>query len=578
MRLFPTTLRVPLALLGDSRRMVNSSFQVHNRNMFAATTAKNHVQLSMQAAAGTNIIHLNHAGASPSPASVLDTVMQHLQLEQTMGGYTAAEMVTDQLDNVYQQVAQLLHLPLQLSNHLTTSTALPRPQQHDDDTSSYYNPRHEIALVESATVAWTRLFYSMAQYQHHNHKQRQRHGGGTGPLVILVSEAEYAANVVAACQWAKNHPNDWTVLAIPSSRTSNGYSTGCVDVAVLEQMLQGTYHYRTNNNNNNNTDATVVALDPANIAMVCITHIPTNSGIVNDVETIGRLIAKHNNNTNNYNNNNHLDPDSDVPSCLYLIDACQSAGQRDLDIAQLLCHGLVATGRKFLKGPRGTGFLYVPKTLADQLMPHHMDHFGVPVVRVPSSFSAATTADAATTTAKNNNNNNLAGPIESLLEIRPRSGASRFEFYESNVANKLGLGEAIRHAREDIGMNRVQSTILALAQEMQRRLEKLHSKMIHLHHVSECGIVTFHVANIPSQTIKDMLWQGGDHNDDTVVNNNNNKNIKFETSLVPATSTPLDSAQTSVPDLVRVSLSYTNTVEDIEAFCVRLESILDDLE
>jgi cysteine desulfurase / selenocysteine lyase len=449
------------------------------------------------------IVHLNHAGASPSPPSVVDTVLKHSQLEQMMGGYTAADMAADQLDSVYQRVAQLLHL-----------------------TGPNHN--HDIALVESATVAWTRLFYSMTHYQHqHRHKRHLSSHEKNSPLVILISEAEYAANVVAACQWARDHTN-WTVLAIPSSRSANGRSTGCVDIAVLQQMLLGTYHYQT-------STGTRVPLDPANIAMVCITHIPTNSGIVNEVETIGRLIAELNNSANS-------NPPTIVPSCLYLIDACQSAGQRELDVNQLYCHGLVATGRKFLRGPRGTGFLHVPKNIADHLMPHHVDHFGVPVVKVPPPSNALL-------------------PIESVLEFQPKPGASRFEFYESNLANKLGLGEAIRCALEDVGMDHIQSTSLALAQDLYGRLDKC--KQVSVHHPPACGIVTFYVPGVPSKTIKDVLWQDDD--------------VKFETSLVPATSTPLDSAQTQVPDMVRVSLSYANTVEDVDAFCSKLESILASL-
>jgi hypothetical protein len=82
--------------------------------------------------AGDTIIHLNHAGASPSPPSVLDTVIQHMKLEQQLGGYAAARMRETELQQVYRNVARLVHAP----------------------------SSQDIALVESATVAWTRLFYS----------------------------------------------------------------------------------------------------------------------------------------------------------------------------------------------------------------------------------------------------------------------------------------------------------------------------------------------------------------------------------------------------------------------------------
>jgi cysteine desulfurase / selenocysteine lyase len=502
MRLFHTLL-VPLALRAYRRAVCTTCSSRSGSSSIRAFMSTDSTKESFNPSTTktARIIHLNHAGASPSPPSVVDTVLKHMQLEQKMGGYTAAEMAAEQLGSVYQRVAQLLHLP--------------------------NNYDHDIALVESATVGWTRLFYSMANYQHQHKRRLSSPHKNNNPLVILISEAEYAANVVAACQWAKDH-NDWTVLAIPSSRSTSGCSTGCVDIEVLQQMLQGAYRYQTSN-------GTEVPLDPANIAMVCVTHIPTNSGIVNEVEAIGRSIAKLN---SNYNNN----PPTVVPSCLYLIDACQSAGQRELDVEKLYCHGLVATGRKFLRGPRGTGFLHVPKNIANQLTPHHVDHFGVPVVRVPPLTNAL--------------------PIESVLEFQPKQGAARFEFYESNLANKLGFGEAIRFALDEVGMNHIQSAGLALAQDLYCRLDSY--KQVQVHHPPACGIVTFYVPGVPSNTIKDKLWKGDD--------------IKFETSLVPATSTPLDSARTQVPDMVRVSLSYANTVDDVDAFCVRLESILATLQ
>ncbi|CAB9524471.1 cysteine desulfurase [Seminavis robusta] len=311
MRVF-TALLVPFTLLPRSPRRTlltsvgNKAASTKQQRVPKAMTRRSMMSSSSETDTPVpprRIIQFNHAGASPSPPSVVEAVLNHMKLEQTLGGYTAAEMAN--LPGVYQSVARLLHLP---SNNC-------------QEKNYTYNPTHEIALVESATVAWTRLFYSMVQYQHQRQPQPQPQPQPQ-QRVILVSEAEYAANVVAACQWAKDHSRlystsssnepAWTVLSITSSKNKDGTSTGCVDLEVLQQMFRGKYNYRTD---------TVVQqpLDPATIAMVCITHIPTNSGIVNDVEAIGQVIAQH----NGHNNNNTL---QEVPSCLYLIDACQSAG------------------------------------------------------------------------------------------------------------------------------------------------------------------------------------------------------------------------------------------------------------
>jgi cysteine desulfurase/selenocysteine lyase len=178
---------------------------------------------------GSNMCQLNHAGASPSPQCVIDRVQQHIVLEQQIGGYAAAEAVSGEIDGIYQNIATLIHA----------------------------KSDGEIALTESATVAWTRAFYAMAEKQLRESKHRD---------VILISDADYAANVVAACQWARTHK--WTVLSIPSSIQSSG----TVDVELLDKMLTGKYEYT------DPIDGAKVTLDPARIALCCITQVPTNSG------------------------------------------------------------------------------------------------------------------------------------------------------------------------------------------------------------------------------------------------------------------------------------------------------------
>ncbi len=397
------------------------------------------------------IIHLNHAGASPSPSCVLDTVIQHLELEQRLGGYTAAQQRHDDFVQVYSNVASLIHA----------------------------SSPNEIALVESATVAWTRIFYSMVEYQN-NRKNR-------GKRVILMSEAEYAANVVAASHWARTH-EDWTVLPIPSSTNSDGSSTGIVDMNGFQSMFEGSHNL----------------IDPEDIALVCVTHIPTNSGIVNPVEQIGQLIV---------------------------------------NVQDMKCHGLAATGRKFLRAPRGTGFLYVRDDTVDSLIPSHLDHACAPITQVPSTYPPPN--------------------IEDWIDITFQSGAKRFEFWESNVAGKLGLGQAAQYAINEMGLDHIASCCRLIAVELVALLKEMDS--IDLHHESSCGIVTFTVRDIDSATVKDLLWTKQPWDD-----------CRFEVSVVPATSTPLDSARCQVPDLVRASVSYTTSLHDVERFVTRLQTIIKD--
>jgi selenocysteine lyase/cysteine desulfurase len=109
------------------------------------------------------------------------------------------------------------------------------------------------------------------------------------------------------------------VLSIPSTtyKDSNGdvRSTGIIDLWVLDDMLSGRWSFGRE------------LLDPESICMICITHIPTNSGIINPVNDIGQLIQEH--------NKKWVDEKSFIPKCFYLVDACQSAGQIQLDVQRI---------------------------------------------------------------------------------------------------------------------------------------------------------------------------------------------------------------------------------------------------
>ena len=145
---------------------------------------------------------------------------------------------------------------------------------------------------------------------------------------ILTSRAEYAANYVAFLQMARR--TGCVIEVIPDD------AHGASDPAALEAMMDG------------------------HVKLIAITWIPTNGGLVNPAAEIGRIACAHG-----------------IP---YLLDACQAVGQIPVDVELLGCDFLSATGRKFLRGPRGTGFPYVREALLKSIEPPVIDHFAAPWV------------------------------------------------------------------------------------------------------------------------------------------------------------------------------------------------------
>lgn len=114
-----------------------------------------------------------------------------------------------------------------------------------------------------------------------------------------------------------------------------------------------------------------------------------------------------------------------------------------------------------------------------------------------------------------------------------------------------------------MGLDHICDSCLLIVSDLTALLRAMDG--IELHHESSCGIVTFSVRNVDAATVKELLWT-----------KQTEDGCRFEVSVVPATSTPLDSACCRVPDLVRASVSYTTSLEDVELFCARLKTIIFD--
>lgn len=313
----------------------------------------------------------------------------------------------------------------------------------------------EIALMENATAAWCHAFYALPL------KRGDR---------ILTCQAEYAANYVAYLQRAKR---DGVVIeVIPND------ADGALDVAALAQMLK----------------------QPT--ALVSITWVPTNGGLVNPAAEVGKLTRKHG-----------------VP---YLLDACQAVGQMPVDVQAIGCDYLTATGRKFLRGPRGIGFLYVREALISQIEPAMIDHFAAPWVATD--------------------------------QYELRSDARRFENWENAYALRAGLGAAVRYALE-IGINDIQDRAWSLADFLRARLGTITGAKLRDAGAQQSAIVSFTIDGLePRETVAALRAQG----------------INIGTS--DPDSTRLDSEARDLPTLLRVAPHYYNTKADIEQLITALRA------
>jgi cysteine desulfurase/selenocysteine lyase len=315
----------------------------------------------------------------------------------------------------------------------------------------------EIALVENATRAWDMAFYAMP------FEPGDR---------ILTSRAAYASNHIACLQVAEQ--TGATVEVVPSDEH------GQVDVDALRSMMDD------------------------RVALIALTHVPTNGGLVNPAADVGAVAA-----------------DTGVP---YLLDACQSVGQMPLPVDEIGCTMLSATGRKYLRGPRGTGFLYVQRDWIERLEPPLLD------------------LHAATWTAPD------------TYEMQP--DARRFETWESHVAGQVALGVAVDYAL-DRGLDAICDRNQRLARTLRRRLAEIPSVTVHDQGQRRCGITTFSSTQADAKEIQHVLL-------DRDVN----------TSVSTPSSTRLDAESRDLPDLVRASVHYYNTEAEIDRFVAALRDVL----
>ena len=280
---------------------------------------------------------------------------------------------------------------------------------------------------------------------------------------ILTARAEYAANHVAFLQVAQR--TGAVIEVVPDD------ASGALDTQALEAMID------------------------ERVRLIAVTWVPTNGGLVNPAAEIGRIARAH--------------------GTPYLLDACQAVGQMPIDVEALNCDMLTATGRKFLRGPRGTGFLYMRRELLLRLEPPMIDHFGAPWV-APDRY-----------------------------ELRP--DARRFETWENNYAARLGLGVAVDYALA-IGLDEIERQCRAKAAALRAALADIDGVTIHDLGSAPAAIVSFTLARHDALAVNARLFAAG-------INVSHSK---------PG-STLLDALARGLPTVLRASPHCYNDAADLDA-------------
>jgi selenocysteine lyase/cysteine desulfurase len=376
-------------------------------------------------------IHLNNAGAAMVPRPVRQAVDHHLDLEDELGGYEAAEARADALSQVGDDLGRLVG-----------------------------GQRRNIALAQNSTVAFAQALGAFD------------FAAGDS---ILTSRADYASNQIMYLSLAAR-------LGVEVIRAPD-LPAGGVDPDAVRDLVRR-----------------------RRPALVALTWVPTNSGLVQDVAAVGAVCRS-----------------AEVP---YLVDACQAVGQLPVDAGAIGCDYLAATARKFLRGPRGIGFLYVAdRTLAAGAYPLLVDMHGATWTD-PDRF--ALTPDA-----------------------------RRFESWEIAYALALGLGAAARYALDTVGIEIARERSHSLAAYARDRLSQVPGVRVLDRGRQLCAIVTVEPAGHQGADIKLALRARG-----------------INTSSPDREDAVIDMDAKGAASALRISPHYYNTAGEIDTAVEALAELL----
>ncbi len=293
---------------------------------------------------------------------------------------------------------------------------------------------------------------------------------------ILTHEHDYGANFVAFARAREIHGVE--IVVLPSD------ASGQLDLDALDLALA----------------------EPDRVALTSLAWVPTSGGLVNPAASVGARTRA-----------------AGVP---LLVDACQAVGQLVVDVERIGCDFLSATGRKFLRGPRGTGFLWVREDVLDRVSVSQPDHHG---------FDWSLTEG-----------------------VRPRPGARRFEHWEYAHAGWLGLGAAADVALE-LGIDRIEATIALRAEELRARLMAIGMDVRDQGEVKS-GIVTATHPAVDAAALRAGL-----------------EGRRINVTTTHDDSARMDHESRGITSMLRLSVHCMTTVEELDEAAWALDELINDL-
>jgi len=376
------------------------------------------------------VIHLNNAGAALQPAAVRDAVLRHLELEQEIGGYEAAEARVDALRDAYATVGRLIGAS-----------------------------GRNLAMQQNSTVAFAQAFAAFDL----------RRGD-----LILTSRGDYASNQIMYLALSRR-------VGVEVARAPDAPEGGIDPQAVRELIRR------------------------RRPTLVALSWIPTNSGLVQPAESIGEICRE-----------------ADIP---YILDACQAVGQIPVDVGRLHCDYLAAAARKFMRGPRGVGFLYVSdRALEAGAYPLTVDMHGADWTD-PETFA-----------------------------LKP--DARRFEQWEISHALVLGAGAAAGYALE-VGIGKARERSWALAASVRERLAEMDGIRVLDRGPSLCAIATAELGGRNAEQVKLALRARG-----------------INTSSPLREDAVIDMDEKRAASAIRFSPHYYNTADEIDRALAALAEVV----